>query len=155
MANICDHKSVGMLVYKEDKILLIERGRSPFAFAMPAGHVDEDATFEEAAIRELKEEVGVDAKSIELVAEGRKENKGRRVDCTWHYWKIYKVEVEGKIDRSLDETKQAGFYSIDQIKIFAERTEKYLNKEIEEEEWNKNPGLEPVMYEWFKELKII
>ena len=155
MSNICDHKSVGMIVYKEDKILLIERGRSPFGFAIPAGHVDADLTFEESAIRELKEEVGLDTKSMELIMEGRKENKCRREGGIWHYWKIYKMEVEGKIDRSLDETKQSGFYDINQIKVFAERTEKYLNKEIEEEEWSKNPGLEPVMHEWFKELKII
>ena len=30
-----------------------------------------------------------------------------------------------------------------------------VNKNYPEEEWNENPGLEAVMYEWFKELKII
>lgn len=155
MSKVCDHTSVGMLVYQNDKILLIERAKFPFGFAMPAGHVDGDKTFEESAKRELQEEVGLEAKEMELIIEGRRENQCRRQDGTWHYWKIYKVVAEGEIKRSLDETKQANWYFVDQIKDLALRTEKYLNKEISEEDWNKNPGLEPVMFEWFRDLKII
>lgn len=155
MAKICDHTSVGMLVWKDDKLLLIERAKFPFGFAIPAGHVDGDKTFEESAIRELEEEVGLNAKEIKLVVEGRKENHCRRDDGSWHYWKIYQVETGGDIKRSEDETKQANWYSRQQIKEFGNKTEKYNRKEISEEEWNKNPGLEPVMYEWFKELNII
>jgi ADP-ribose pyrophosphatase YjhB (NUDIX family) len=155
MTKICDHTSVGMLVWKDDELLLIERAKFPHGFAVPAGHVDGDSTFEESATRELKEEVGLDATNLELVAEGRKENHCRREDGNWHYWKIYKISVEGDIDRSQDETKQAGWYTKKQISQLALKTEKYNNQEITEEEWSKNPGLEPVMYEWFKELKII
>ncbi|MEK9177792.1 MAG: NUDIX hydrolase, partial [Patescibacteria group bacterium] len=60
MSKICDHKSVGMFIWNDDKLLLIERGKRPYGFAVPAGHVDGDKTFEIAAIRELKEEVGLD-----------------------------------------------------------------------------------------------
>lgn len=155
MPKICDHTSVGMLIYKDDKILLIERAKFPVGFAMPAGHVDSDLTYEESAKRELKEEVGLETKELKLIAEGRKENKCRRDDGSWHYWKIYKIVTTGDIDRSKDETKQAGWYTIGQIKELGGKTEKYNSKEIKEEEWEKNPGLEPVMYEWFKELKII
>jgi len=55
----CDNTSVGMLVRKEDKVLLLERMKPPYGFAPPAGHVDEDLTstgkkdFEAAARREL------------------------------------------------------------------------------------------------------
>lgn len=155
MAKICDHTSVGMLVWKGNKLLLIERAKFPFGFAIPAGHVDGDKTFEESAIRELREEVGLNSVELELVAEGRKENPCRREGGTWHYWKIYKVLVNGDIDRSKDETKQVGWYTREQIKTLGDKTEKYNRKQISEEEWNKNPGLEPIMYEWFKELKII
>ena len=78
MPNICDHKSVGMIVRKDDNILLIERRKKPFGFAPPAGHIDGDKTFEESAVRELKEEVGLAATSIKLLIEGRKENHCRR-----------------------------------------------------------------------------
>lgn len=151
----CDHTSVGMLVWKDDKLLLIERAKFPYGFAIPAGHVDGDLTYEESAKRELKEEVGLETETLRLVAEGRKENPCRREDGSWHYWKIYQVTTTGDIDRSRDETKQAEWYTIDQLRELGNKTEKYNAKEISEEAWNESPGLELVMYEWFKELKII
>lgn len=155
MSKICDHTSVGMLVWKEDKLLLLERARFPFGFAIPAGHVDGDQTFEEAAIRELSEEVGLTANKVELISEGRRENPCRREDGTWHYWKIYKINTTGEIKRSEDETKKVGWYNVEEIKKLGERTAKYLNKEISDEEWEAKPGLEPIMYKWFQELKLI
>lgn len=151
----CDHTSVGMIVWQEGKLLLIERARKPYGFAAPAGHVDADVLFEDSARRELYEEVGLTAINLKLLVEGRKENHCRREGGTWHQWKIYEVKTTGEIKRSEDETKQARFVGREEILELAERTKKYLNKEIIEEEWEKSPGIEPVWYEWFKELKII
>lgn len=155
MAKACDHTSVGMIVWRNDSLLLIERAKFPFGFAAPAGHIDGDKSFEDAAIRELKEEVGLEVKGLKLLREGRKENHCRRDDGLWHHWKIFEINAAGEISRSLDETKEARWYTKDEVKKLAERTERYARKEISLEEWNQNPGLEPVWYEWFKELKII
>jgi ADP-ribose pyrophosphatase YjhB (NUDIX family) len=155
MQKICDNKSVGMLVWRDQKLLLIERARAPFGFAPPAGHLDNDNSYEHSAKRELKEEVGLNTKSIELLIEGRKENKCRRTGGDWHYWKIYKIKSSGEIKRSQDETKQAGYYSRDELVQLANKTQKYLQNEIEQSDWEKSPGLEPVWLEWLKELKII
>ncbi len=155
MTKICDHKSVGMIVRKDEKILLIERMKFPKGFACPAGHIDEDSSFEDSAKRELKEEVGLDSKELTLLTEKRKDNPCRRVDGSWHYWKIFSVEVAGEVERSLNETKQVGWYSKDEIKKLGGRTQEYLQGKISEDEWDKNPGLEPVWFEWFKELDII
>lgn len=151
----CDHKSVGMLVWKNDGLLLIERKIFPFGFAPPAGHVDEDIIFENTVKRELKEEVGLDSRDIKLLIEGRKENPCRRENGTWHYWKIYKVEATGEVKRSEDEIKQANFYTKDDLLLLTVKTERYIRGEIEESEWENAPGIEPVWYEWLKELKII
>jgi ADP-ribose pyrophosphatase YjhB (NUDIX family) len=155
MPKKCDNKSVGMLVWKDGKLLLIERKKPPFGFAPPAGHVDEDAFFEDAAGRELKEEVGLDTKEMKLLKEGRKENPCRREGGSWHYWKIYSIETVGEIKRSEDETKQAGFYSPEDVSLLAKRTQEYLGGGINQDDWEKSPGLEPVWYEWLKELNII
>lgn len=144
-----------MFVWKEGKLLLIERAKFPFGFAVPAGHIDGDGTFEESAVRELKEEVGLETLSLKLILEERKENKCRREGGTWHYWKVYQVEVSGDLKRSVDETKRAVWCTVGEIKGLANKTEKYLNKEISDEDWNYDPGLEMVMYEFLKELKII
>lgn len=155
MAKICDHTSVGMLVWKEGKLLLIERKKYPFGFAIPAGHVDEDKSFDDAAKRELKEEVGLDTAELKLVAEGREENPCRREDGSWHLWKIYEIMATGELEGNIEETKRIDWYSQEEIKKLATRTEKYLNKEVSDEKWEENPGLEPVMYNWFQKLKII
>ena len=155
MPKICDHTSVGMLVWQNDKLLLIERKKPPFGFAPPAGHVDGDVDFEISARRELMEEVGLEATSLKLLTEGRKENHCRRDDGAWHYWKIYQIDASGEIKRSEDETKQAGFYDKNNLLALADKTERYLRGEIEQTDWEKAPGLEPVWYEWLKELKII
>ena len=144
-----------MLVWQGQELLLIERRKPPFGFAPPAGHVDDDASFEIAAKRELKEEVGLDTEGIELVTERRKKNKCRREDGSWHYWKICKVQVSGSLQRSKEETKQAHFYSKNDLSKLALRTEQYLSGDISEKDWEKSPGLEPVWLEWLKELKII
>jgi len=155
MANKCDNKSVGMLVWRDEKLLLIERKKKPFGFAPPAGHLDGDNSFEQAAKRELKEEVGLDANKIELIIEGRKENPCRREGGTWHYWKIYKIEANGEVKRSEDETKQANFFTKDDLLSLALKTEQYINGRITQEDWEKSPGLEVVWCEWLKKLKII
>lgn len=155
MTKICDNKSVGMLVWKNNNLLLIERKKFPFGFAPPAGHIDKDNTFEASAVRELKEEVGLDGQEIKLLIEGRKENVCRREGGSWHYWKIYQATVSGEINRSEDETKQANFYNKDDLLLLASKTEKFNHGEISQADWEESPGLEPVWYEWLKELKII
>jgi|SRR6185436_7117968 len=155
MPAICDHTSVGMLVWKDNSLLLIERKRFPFGFAPPAGHVDVHGSFEQAAKNELKEEVGLEVENLKLLTEGKKENLCRRESGTWHYWKIYEAEATGEVKGAEDETKQAGFRAKGDLLALAAKTEQYLRGKISENEWEKSPGLEPVWYEWFKELKVI
>ena len=151
----CDHKSVGMLIQRDGKILLIERKNVPFGFAPPAGHVDEDASFEEAAKRELQEEVGLKSHRMGLMIEGRKNNPCGRSNGRWHYWKIYESEAEGEVERSDEEAKQVQWCAKNELMALAKKTERYLRREMNDEEWEESPGLEPVWYEWLKELKII
>jgi len=47
----CDHTGVGIHVWRNGKLLLIERKKFPFGFAPPAGHVDGRQSFEVAAKR--------------------------------------------------------------------------------------------------------
>ncbi|MCG2690169.1 NUDIX domain-containing protein [Candidatus Parcubacteria bacterium] len=137
---VCDNKSVGILVWKGDKLLLIERKKFPFGFAPPAGHVDEHGSFEQAAKNELKEEIGLDTLSLKLAIEGKKENPCRR-GGTWHYWKIYQAQVSGELSPSKEETKQAGWYSKEDLQKLAERTKQYLAKEVNEKRGRKLLGL--------------
>lgn len=156
MSKTCDHTSVGILVWRDNKLLLIQRARPPFGMAVPAGHVDVHGTYEKAASDELAEEVGLTAERFGLAAEGRMENPCRREGGTWHYWKLYKAEgVSGEVVPSADETKSYVWADVATLKRLSEKTERYRSGTLPEEEWRSSPGLEPVMYDWFKKLGIL
>ncbi len=150
----CDHKSVGIIVFRDGKLLLIERKKVPFGFAPPAGHVDEHGGFQEAAKAELKEEVGLTASSLRLQFKGRQENPCRR-GSKWHYWEVYKAEATGELVPSPDETKQAIWCTEEELYALAEKTKRYIAGEINDEEWEKSPGLEPVWWDILKETDIL
>jgi 8-oxo-dGTP pyrophosphatase MutT (NUDIX family) len=147
----CDNRSVGILVFKGDRILLIDRKRPPYGLAAPAGHVDdhgdkassEEDQFLAAAIAELKEETGLVATALELVAEGRKENHCRR-GGTWHYWRIYKAETTGELDLSAEETRGHLWCDKEQMQ--------YLLKGGSMDIQGRQTPLEEVWKEWFQEL---
>ncbi len=154
-SKICDNKSVGILVWKKDKLLLIERAVPPAGFAPPAGHVDNHGSYEDAAKAELKEETGLAAVSLKFLLEERMDNICVRENGNYHDWKIYEAEAKGTARGNKREVKRIGWYSRGEIKKFMKRTEKYLEGEIPEEKWEKDPGIEPVWYEFFKEMDII
>jgi len=58
----------GVLVEMEGGIVLIQRGQPPFVgwWALPAGYIEEDESVEQAAVRECKEETGLDVELLEL-----------------------------------------------------------------------------------------
>jgi 8-oxo-dGTP pyrophosphatase MutT (NUDIX family) len=152
----CDHTSVGILVWSDGKLLLIERARPPHGFAPPSGHVDDHGTFLEAAIAELHEEVGLQVAKFKLIAEGRKGNPCRRVGGDWHYWKVYEaIPLDKRIVKNPLEVKDIVWCDLVQLRELANKTRMYKLHLIEEDEWQRVPGLEPVWEEWLTELGII
>lgn len=152
----CDHTSVGILVWSEGKLLLIERVRPPFGYAPPAGHVDNHGTYLDAAIAELYEETGLRAGELTLIAEKRKNNPCRRVGGEWHNWQVYEATSHEK-NVSINVKEVKTFLWCDAIKLseLANRTQMYRKHIISEAEWQQTPGLEPVWEEWLTELGII
>ncbi len=155
MRKKCDHTSVGMLVWKGSELLLIKRKRPPFGFAAPAGHVDGDSSYEIAAKRELKEEVGLEAVSLHLIQEEDISNQCYREGGTWHHWKVYEVRAEGGLEGSEAETIMVGWFTKEEIKKLALRTQKYLTGEIAKEEWENSPGIEVVWYHLLMHLDLV
>jgi len=58
----------GVLVEMEEGIVLVQRGQPPFVgwWALPSGYIEADESVEQAAIRECKEETGLDIELLEL-----------------------------------------------------------------------------------------
>ena len=144
----CDHTSVGVLIYNDNtELLLIERGTFPFGMAAPAGHVDRHASYEEAAIAEAREEVGLDIKGLQIVAEGRRDNPCRRVNGTWHYWKIYEARATGIVQLNPREAKRAEWCSVQRLVE--------LGMISSERAGASGKSLERVWLDWLYELHVL
>lgn len=127
------HKSVGAIIKKDNKILMVDRVNPPFGWAAPAGHVEEGENLKETLIKEIKEEVDLDIKKSKLLIHefipwnNCKKHNG-------HDWYVYEViDWQGKAKRSKRETRNMKWVKIGDLKKI---------------------NLEPVWEYWFKKLKI-
>ncbi len=60
-------KSCGVAIFKDDKILLVQQNEGNWS--LPKGHVEENETEMETAIREVKEETNID---VEIISDYRR-----------------------------------------------------------------------------------
>lgn len=60
---------IGVMVFKEGKVLLAQRKGSHGAgeYAFPGGHLEYGESFEQCAIRETREECGIDIDDVEFL----------------------------------------------------------------------------------------
>lgn len=128
------HFTVGAVIKKDGRYLLIDRNIPPPGFASVAGHVDEGESPETALIREVEEESGFKVEKYHQVFE-------EFVDWNWcsrgvmgHYWHVYECEVSGEIKQNIIETKSISWYLPEEIK---------------------NLKLEQVWNYWFKKLNLV
>lgn len=128
------HFSVGALIERDGKYLLIERAVPPLGFAGVAGHVDEGEDERHAIMREVKEEIGFDVHDPKLLLEEELDWNWCSKGATSHYWYLFYCPIFGDLARSMRETKSAGWYSKEEIKRLT---------------------LEPAWEYWFKKLEII
>jgi len=128
------HYSVGAVIKKDGKYLLIDRKNVPLGFAGVAGHVDENETAEESLKREVKEESGLDVLNAKLLFEEDIDFETCVGGCSLHNWKVYACETTGEVHQEKKEEKSIGWYSAEEIK---------------------NLQLEPAWEHWFKKIGVV
>ena len=128
------HYSVGALIERDGKYLLIDRVKVPLGFAGIAGHIDEGETPEDALLREVFEEIQTKVLDYKLIREETllKNRCSRGIDI--HHWYLYKVEIKGEPKIDLSEAKSMNWYALKEMKTLT---------------------FEPAWDYWFKKLKII
>jgi 8-oxo-dGTP pyrophosphatase MutT (NUDIX family) len=157
----CDNTSVGVIIKNQKgEIMLIERALGAVGNAPPAGHIDQHGTPEQAAIDEVREEVGLIVSLNDLRAtpiHGRRtENKCRRIGGDHHAWSVYEADkFEGRLQPSPDETKGANWYSPEKLQELADRTKSFQAGKISQGSWESKPGLEEIWLVFLTELGYV
>ena len=95
------------VVIKGNKILLVKRVHEPYAgwWTLPGGIMDLGETIEQTAIREVKEETGIDVKIVSLVgiySGTKRDPRGTTVDVVYM---MKFVRMSGKPDSESSEVK--------------------------------------------------
>lgn len=133
------HFSVGAIIKKDNKILIINRNLPPLGFAAIAGHIEEKEIPLQALKREIKEETALDLISQKFLF---KKLIIQKQDCFFkakrHKWYVYECKCKGELKPLKKEVKSLRFLNKKQIKDL------YKQKRLE--------------YAWFvifKKLKII
>ena len=106
--------SVGLVVWRENEVLLIRRANPPYqgCWSIPGGKVEFGETLHEAALRELKEETGVDAVITGLLAVV----DGVFPDHDRHYVMIdYRAEWTGGQPVAGDDAAEAAFHPLSAV----------------------------------------
>jgi len=129
------HYSIGAVIERDGKYVLLDRLKEPFGFACPAGHVDEREINWRAMDREVYEETGLEVLLYSHVIKNRKvyDNKCRH-GVSIHEWDVYLCQVKGTLKHNPQESKSIGTYSRQQITTLK---------------------LEPIWRDFLKELEII
>jgi 8-oxo-dGTP pyrophosphatase MutT (NUDIX family) len=109
---------------------MIERKKFPPGWACVAGHIDDEETPEEALIREVSEESGLNVIENKLLFQEEINNPCSR-GVQYHYWYVYKCEVNGNIIKNESETKDIRWVDLNKIdNLKLEDVWKYIFKKI-------------------------
>jgi ADP-ribose pyrophosphatase len=83
----CPQVAVGAVVFKEDKVLLVLRGKPPAEnhWSIPGGRVELSETLQEAAEREIREETGLFIQAREPVYTFDVIERDQKGEILFHY----------------------------------------------------------------------
>jgi ADP-ribose pyrophosphatase YjhB (NUDIX family) len=107
--------AVGVAVVENGALLMVRRGRGPNAglWAVPGGKVDYGESLRDAAVREVKEETGVDIEVEQVVWVG--DAMGPGDPPAWHYTLVdFQARRRGGTAAAADDAEEVAWVALDQ-----------------------------------------
>lgn len=95
------HVTVAAMFFKDDKVLIIQKADPAYKkkYSIVAGHVEEGESIEDALLREVAEETGLNISQYTLMESFNELNDSCRYGVDLHDWHVYKIEHEIDIDK--------------------------------------------------------
>ncbi len=107
------HLAGCVITNKTDKILLIHRNTADWQhWEVPGGKIEEGETAAAAAIRELKEELGIDVEIVKLIAEKAFIERGKYLHYVWFEARISKGKPKIMEPATFDSCKYHDFENL-------------------------------------------
>lgn len=128
------HYTVGALIERDGKYLLIDRAVIPYGWAGVAGHLGDDECPDDAIVRKVNEEVSLEVVTKKILLKEEVPWNTCRAGVDYHYWCLYSCETKGEVSINLEGAKSYDWVSKEEIAKL---------------------GLEPVWDYWFKKLGIV
>lgn len=107
----CPFVAVDVIVEINDKIVLISRKNPPYGWAIPGGFVDYGEKLEDAAIREIKEEISLDVELVTLLGVYSDPERDKRL----HAASAVYIGVSDGTPVAADDAKEAKLFSVDDL----------------------------------------
>ena len=129
----CPKVAVGAIVFKEDKVLLVLRGKPPAEnlWSIPGGSVELGETLQEATEREIREEAGITIRAREPVYTFDVLERDSKGNVRFHYVIVDLAAdyISGEL-RPGDDAVDVRWFSADEVNKLkvSEATRKLLNE---------------------------
>lgn len=108
------HESVGViLINQRSEILLFLRSKFPFAYTIPAGHMNEGECVKMVAIREVSEETGISISDVMLIKEDTIIGDSCSRGADIHKWFLYASRVDKVKVELTDEGERYAWFNVD------------------------------------------
>lgn len=128
------HYSVGAIIKRDGKFLLLDRLRAPLGFAGVAGHVEDGETIEDSLRHQVEEESGMQVQKCHLLFQEEMDQNWCFYGVGFHYWYLYECETEGEPKLDISEAKSIGWYTVEEMKKMK---------------------LDPAWQYWFKKIEVL
>jgi ADP-ribose pyrophosphatase YjhB (NUDIX family) len=113
------HVGVGAIVFDDDRVLLIERGKDPLKgwWTVPGGMVETGEALETAVCREALEETGLTVKPVAIAAVFERISPDAEGRIEFHHVIVdYLCALQGGTLCAASDVASAGWFTIDEMR---------------------------------------